>query len=205
MSERVIVISDANILFDLLSTELMDAFCRLPYDKWTSDFILQEIKDPSQKEIINNTIASNDLFIKNFTFEEIIAIKDFQVINKHLSISDCSVWHMAKKMDARLLSGDRKLRIAAEADGIKVSGILFVFDELIAHEVIDSQTAASKLIYLMSVNNRLPKADCDERLKEWSTSSLPADEQNLIRSYLQSMRGEGKPIEEVFTNIEKSL
>ena len=112
---------------------------------------------------------------------------------------------MAKEMDARLLSGDRKLRIAAEADGIKVSGILFVFDELIAHEVIDSQTAASKLIYLMSVNNRLPKADCAERLKEWSTSSLSADEQNLIHSYLQSMRGEGKPIDEVFANIEKNL
>ena len=78
MPERVIVISDANILFDLLSTGLMDAFCRLPYEKWTSDFILQEIKDSSQRKIVNNFIKCNDLFIKKFTFEEIVSSKTFK-------------------------------------------------------------------------------------------------------------------------------
>ena len=172
MPETVIVISDANILFDLLTSELMEAFCRLPFQRWTSDFILQEIRDPNQKQIVDNIIENNELHIRESTFEEIITIKSFQERYKPLSISDCSVWLMAKEMNARLLSGDRKLRIVAEADGIEVSGILFVFDKLIENGIIDFQTAVDKLKYLMSVNNRLPEAECAEKLKEWSSSSL---------------------------------
>ena len=78
MPETVIVISDANILFDLLSSELMGAFCRLPFQKWTSDFILQEIRDLHQKQIVDNIIKNNELHIKNSSFEEIITIKTFK-------------------------------------------------------------------------------------------------------------------------------
>lgn len=168
MPQETIVISDANILFDILDSGLMGSFCELPFEKWTSDFVLQEINKPEQKSAIINAIRNKQLKEKSFTFEEITALTELKEKNTHLSITDCSVWQMARTMRARLLSGDKKLRIVAEADGVKVSGILFVFDKLIEYGIIDSTLAIEKLKYLLSSNPRLPREECDERLRLWN-------------------------------------
>ncbi len=57
------------------------------------------------------------------------------------SFTDCSVWYYAKKTNGRLLTGDNKLRKSAEKDNVKVSGILYVFDNLIEYGIIDEKKA----------------------------------------------------------------
>lgn len=39
-----IVISDTNILFDLMAIELLDSFFRMPWEVLTTDFVMDEIK-----------------------------------------------------------------------------------------------------------------------------------------------------------------
>ncbi|MDP4173817.1 MAG: hypothetical protein Q8933_07610 [Bacteroidota bacterium] len=44
-----IIVKDANIIFSLLDSELMDACLKLDYEVWTSDFVINEIENTGQK------------------------------------------------------------------------------------------------------------------------------------------------------------
>lgn len=57
MDERI-VISDANILFDLLSVDLLSQFFDLPWEVYTTDLVMSEITDPKQRVCV-------EVFCKN--------------------------------------------------------------------------------------------------------------------------------------------
>lgn len=63
MNHGQIIVSDANILFDLLSVDLMDEFFLLPFDIATTDFVIHEIQKPEQLKIINQYIGIRKLQI----------------------------------------------------------------------------------------------------------------------------------------------
>ena len=88
------------------------------------------------------------------------------------SIPDCSVWFYAKKVDGRILTGDRKLRLVAERDSVRVSGILYIFDRMVENGVLVANVAAEKLDALMKKNGRLPKEECEMRLEKWRAESM---------------------------------
>lgn len=83
-------------------------------------------------------------------------------------MQDCSVIFLAEKYKAILLSGDRAIRITAKTIGIEYHGILWALDQLIEQNIITSKTAKDKLIYLMSINNRLPQKECQKRIDRWN-------------------------------------
>ena len=86
------------------------------------------------------------------------------------TIADISVWHYARKISSTLLTGDAKLRHLAEKDGIKVSGILYVFESLITSKIITEKEAAERLVELLNVNPRLPHGECSLRIEKWRSS-----------------------------------
>ena len=48
-----------------------------------------------------------------------------------------------------------------------MSGILFVFDELVNHNIISPKDAAAHLESLYESNVRLPKEEVEKRLEQW--------------------------------------
>lgn len=82
-------------------------------------------------------------------------------------MTDCSVWYYDKKNNGRLLMGDGKLRKSAVADNVKVSGILYIFDNLIEYGILEKTKAADFLEQLTQINMRLPKTECENRIKLW--------------------------------------
>ena len=94
MIAEKIVVSDANIFFDLISVDLdlLGSFFRLPCQIITTDFVINEI------------------------------------------------------------TGDAKLKKSAMRDNIKVSGLIFVLENLIEYQIIDKERGADKLEYLMKIN-----------------------------------------------------
>ena len=65
------------------------------------------------------------------------------------------------------MTGDAKLKKSAIEDSVKVSGILYVFDNLVEYEIIDKKVCAKKLEALIQINTRLPKGECEKRIEEW--------------------------------------
>lgn len=84
-----------------------------------------------------------------------------------LSFEDCSVWHYSKKLSGTLLTGDGKLRKQVSKQGIEVRGIIYIFDELVKHKLLDYYSAVEKIEQLYQLNNRLPKKEIDKRIEYW--------------------------------------
>ena len=70
MIEERIVISDANVIFDLLSVQLLEAFFALPCEICTTDLVISEIERPEQQQIIQKFIKLKKLGVATFEFDE---------------------------------------------------------------------------------------------------------------------------------------
>lgn len=168
MMEERIVISDANILFDLMSVDLLTPFFDLPWEVHTTDLVLAEITNPEQLASIEKFQKERKLNVVVFELSEMFKISAlFKSCGNNASMPDCSVWYYAKKVDGRLLTGDRKLRSVAEKDSVRVSGILYIFDRMVENYVLPCALAAEKLESLMKKNGRLPKEECESRIENW--------------------------------------
>lgn len=90
-----------------------------------------------------------------------------EVESPALSIADCSCLYLAQRLNATLLTGDAALRRIATQNNVGVHGILWVFDEMLAADLLTKHQAYEKLRELMAINPRLPKGECNKRLKSW--------------------------------------
>lgn len=168
MIAEKIVVSDTNIFLDLISIDLLASFFELPCKIHTSDFVLSEILQPEQQKAVNDFVRNESLTVKGFDFNELSEISDLQKnCGTNASLTDCSVWYYAKKMKARLLTGDGKLRKVVEKDDVIVSGILHIFDNLVEYGILEKSIAAQKLSELIKMNPRLPHGECQKRIDEW--------------------------------------
>ncbi len=162
-----LILSDANILIDLANLNLLEAFTQLNFISYTTDFVLNELNIEQQK-LIGLLVQQGKMQIISSDNQDILAI--YQLIAKvsGLSVQDCSVWYHFKKINATMLTGDRKLRKEAESDNIVVRGILFVLDELLQQHVLNFDQALYSIKQLQQSNNRLPNDEINRRIAEWS-------------------------------------
>ncbi|MCR4579058.1 MAG: hypothetical protein K5681_01795 [Treponema sp.] len=168
MIKEKLVISDTNIFLDLISVDLLEAFFSLPCDFFTTDFVISEIIQPMQISALERFIKTGRLEVASFDFDELMNINEvFEKNDNNASLTDCSVWYYAKKTSGRLLTGDGKLRKSAEADNVKVSGILYIFDNLVEYGILDPFLAADLLEKLTLINMRLPRGECQKRIADW--------------------------------------
>lgn len=163
-----ILVNDTNIFIDLHSVGLLEEMCRLPYEIHTVDFVVAEIVDADQRRIFDELVAGGGISVDGFTADEVIEIvEEHSSVSGNLSIPDCSVCYFARKHNVPMLTGDRRLRRYAEEQSIEVHGILFIFDELVKHDIISTSMAADRLEELFAINARLPKAEIRERINRW--------------------------------------
>ena len=161
-----IVISDTNILIDLLRMGLVSEFFMLPCEIHTVDMVIREIEYSDQKDVIMNVIKMGKLIIDSIPSENIDEV--LNLMSGNLSITDSAVWYQAKKISALLLTGDNRLRKLAERDGVRVAGVLFILDKLVEYKIIQAGFAADCLESLREKNKRLPQDEVDARLIKWT-------------------------------------
>lgn len=165
-----ILVNDTNIFIDLHSVGLLEEMCRLPYEIHTVDFVVAEIADADQRRIFDELVDRGEIYVDGFTADEVIEIvEEHSSVSGNLSIPDCSVCYFARKHNVPMLTGDRRLRRYAEEQSIEVHGILFIFDELVRHDIISTSMAADRLEELFAINARLPKAEIRERINRWKS------------------------------------
>lgn len=159
-----IVISDTNIFIDLWNIGLLERFCELPLSIHTTDFIIRELKTQGVKEAVIQLQQKHKITVKTFKSNEYSEIMSLQ--DKNLSFQDCTVLYYALSSDYKLLTGDRNLRKVAERHGLQVSGIIYVIDELLHHEILSEDEYIAKLKALLDSNHRLPIKEIMKRLEE---------------------------------------
>lgn len=163
-----IVVNDTNIFIDLYSIGLLDSFFRLPIRVHTVDFVLHEITVPEQFNNVNKFAQNGKLKVQSFggdELKEVLSLKNR--CSGNVSFTDCAVWYYAQTNNYTLLTGDRQLREKAIEANVAVKGIIYIFDMLVEHHILQPQIAATKLEELLAINPRLPKKIMRERIEKW--------------------------------------
>jgi len=166
-----LLIADTCILIDLYNGDLLDKIKQLPYELGIPDAILSdafsdeaELREPGAEEII-----SAGFEIYSLESEEILEVYRLNGVYTHPSVIDIFGLVLAKKHEATLLTGDKKLREAAQKEGVEFKGILWVLDVLIEHSIIDMETGTSNLQEIIDKGAYLPKAECQKRFEQWKS------------------------------------
>mgnify|MGYP002623373232 CR=1 FL=1 len=164
-----IVINDTNIFLDLYEVDLLDTFFQMPVQVHTVDFVVDEIKRSAQQSVIQDFISRGVLVVKDYSSASLVNLYQFnRECGGNLTLTDSTVIYYALSIaGCRILTGDRQLRNRAEERGITVSGILYVFDQLVEHGLIPPSEAAKKLDALFRINPRLPKREIEIRFENW--------------------------------------
>ncbi|HLS11595.1 MAG TPA: hypothetical protein VK050_05500 [Flavobacteriaceae bacterium] len=162
-----VVITDANILIDLVNLNLSAALFESDiFEFKTTDFVFEELYE-KQKEKLHTLIEAKQLEVLESDEVDLQEIFKLKQQTAALSIQDCSVWHYASKLKGILLTGDGQLRSHSNRSGIEVRGILFLFDQMLLNKLITYTLAIEKLSHLSKINKRLPKMEMENRLRTW--------------------------------------
>jgi len=165
-----VAITDACIFIDLYDLQLSPAFFKLDLEVHTSVDVFNELY-PKQQQLLRAFQSVGKLTVHCLEETDRIAILTEGYPNS-LSMVDKTVLHLAKKLDAMLLSGDKAVRKFAKRRAIDYHGMLWIFDQLIANQILSPTEGASKLKELIN-NNLIYQfssellTEVNARLKKW--------------------------------------
>lgn len=152
---------DTNVLIDLDIGGLLTDLFRLDIVWVIPDLVLAELNHPSPNALLKMGLRALEL-----SSEEVEKIIEFGLQYPNLSVYDRASLVLAMREGAMLITGDRRLRKAAEEQGVRVHGTLWVLDQLVERGT-PKQTAAQAIKQMLAEGRRLPIAECKKRLNRW--------------------------------------
>ena len=162
-----LIITDTNIFFDIISIGALPEFFSLDYEICTTVFVIDEIKRSDQREAIEVFIRAKEINVIDFSAEEIVEIYGFQTKKSFKGITDKSVLWKSLQLECPLLTGDRKLRIEAEMQGVEVHGSIWVIASLVEDSLIEKAKGIELLELLKTVNSSLPFNEIDRLIRSY--------------------------------------
>lgn len=158
-----ILSSDTNIWIDFDVIGELDLPFLLPVSYvMFEEAIREEMTSPSGEQLKKLGLNSVEI-----TEEEFYYALDLLAADEKLSMWDCIALAMAKKRSIWLLSGDKRLRQAAERERVYVVGSIWILDRLLVEQCISPQKyqeCLQKLLNDKSGKIRLPKEELQKRL-----------------------------------------
>lgn len=161
-----IVITDTNILFDVIKIGVLPEFFSLDYEICTTVFVIHEILPFAQRELVETFIRAKKLIVYNFTEEEIEAVQSFDTEKSLKRFTDKSVIWKSLQLNCPMLTGDQRMREVAERMNIEVHGSIWIIDELVTKTLISSDKAIVLFEQLLLTNSRLPKDEIEKRINK---------------------------------------
>jgi predicted nucleic acid-binding protein len=158
-----IVVQDASVLIDLAVGDCLTAWFSTGIETHTTRPVLQEVEQD-----VSQFVRARQLQVFDFEGAELVQLLAFKSRQSPgLSFEDCSVFYLAEKLEAILLTGDKLLRSVAIASHREVHGTLWILDILVERQILSTAKAATALMCIRERNTRLPKVECAERLNRW--------------------------------------
>jgi hypothetical protein len=161
MPQRV-YISDTNIWIDFGHAGLLDALFALPFTFASTEFVVGELNHP-----LPTGLMARGLMVETLTSQEVEQLFALMAEHGNSALADVSCYLVAKARGVPLLTGDGRLRKRAVKDGVQVHGVLWLLDQLIAHQVIAAAHAVAALQVMLDAGARLPPVECEQRMAAW--------------------------------------
>lgn len=162
-----VAVQDANILIDLEIAGLFDLWFQNGIETHTTDLIEGQLEEGGHA-IALAYIRTNHVRCHGLSVDEIGELVEMmEAVGEGPDLADCSVLWLAERLECMLLTGDGPLRRAGVGRSVEIHGTLWILDTLVQRGLLEERLAASKLEHLLQNKRRLPKAECDARLKKW--------------------------------------
>lgn len=159
-----IVVTDANIFFDLIGIGALALFFQLEHEVHTTSFVIDECS-PKDLGELRAFIASGKLRVRDFDADELIAVGSTGR-RKGLRPPDRSVLYHARELKGWVLSGDKDMRRECIEMKLECHGILWCVAELQRQGHYDASQCMELLDVLEAINKWLPKAELERMRKE---------------------------------------
>ena len=156
-------IVDASVLIDLEHGGLIKEIFRLRHGWTAPDVVIGEVMEP-----LGSLLAGHGLKVSYLKPEHIQEVARLRQIYKGVSANDLFCLVLAKIQKGTLITGDQSLRRAAENEGVKVRGTLWILDELVENKIITGERAADALERMKKSGGRFPPEEVTKRLKRWT-------------------------------------
>jgi len=157
-------IVDASVLIDLEKGELVEEFLQLRCRWATPAAVILEVG-----ERLGDILMSGGLGIMDMGADEVQEVFRLRQEYLRVSVSDLFCLVLSKNRKGILITGDQPLRKAAETEGVKVRGTLWMLDEMVRSQTISGRKAAEALKSMIAGGGRFPAEECSTRLKRWLT------------------------------------
>lgn len=157
-----VLISDANILIDLEEGLLLDQMFALPFVFKIPDVLFVEELSEQHGHLLALGLQLGEL--REDSMQQI-----FQLTQTYSqpSRNDCFALALAKQENCPLLTGDRNLRRAAEAEQVEVYGTLWLVERLVENGIINKIQAHAAYERMEERGRRLPWNEAHQRIDDF--------------------------------------
>lgn len=164
-----VAVKDECVLIDLANGGLLDSWFQLGIETYTTNLVIRQIKDDHQWQMVSGFIKAGLLKVKTLDGGQMSKMYR-ELGNLPIGIADQTVLFLAIKLQAILITGDRKLRLEGLKRDVEVRGVLWILDTLIGKKLVSPKLAAAKLRLMLAEGAFLPPDECQKRLANWESS-----------------------------------
>lgn len=163
-----LLVSDANIFIDMEAGGLIEFMFRLPEEFGVPDILyIEELAEQSPE------LPGYGLKVIALKAETVAEAERLRQLYRHPSLNDLFALALAKQERCPLITGDGKLREAADKEGIELKGTLWLVQRMIEEEIISVETAATAYERMRHDCRRLPWAEVDKQLQRSRFNTPP--------------------------------
>lgn len=159
-----LLISDANILIDMIVGGLLDDIFRLDYEFGLPDVLFEY-------ELRENHADLPQKGLQVLVLDETAVEDTGSLQQRHrssgVSVYDCMTLALAKQKACPLLTGDAALRQVSILEDVEVRGTLWLVGDLIEEGVITVDRAALAYEAMRDDGSRLPWNEVDAQIKKF--------------------------------------
>ena len=158
-----LLISDANIIIDIIAGELVESMFALDYEFATPDILYVEELDGQHPEIVQAGLRLIELQSVSVSY----ATKLYQNGPvPGVSINDCMALALSKQEECDLLTGDAMLKQMATMEGVTVHGTLWLVGEMLDKGCLSINDAENAYKKMLDDGSRLPLKEIKNQLDQ---------------------------------------
>lgn len=164
-----LVVTDANIVIDLDAGGLLEATFRLPHIEFCTPDVLY------LEELVQQygTLPGLGLKVMSQPSESVEYVAQIRTRYRGPSTNDLFALALARTLGCALLTGDRPLRSAADAEGVEVHGTLWLVEVLRQANLVTTPRIVAAYEAMRQEGSRLPWDAVQDQLRRWQGNDLP--------------------------------
>lgn len=155
-----LIISDANIFIDLDCADITALMFQLEID-----FAVPDILYATELSERHGELPGLGLQVKELAPAVIDTTTTLRNTYRRPSLNDLMALALAQHEECPLLTGDRLLREAAQAEQVEVFGLLWLMEQMYRSELLNVDQLEASYYRMLQARRRLPEVEINQQIE----------------------------------------